>query len=418
MTTSASATTSSVPPPAAHLTTLERNVLASAEPSLANGLALKAWLDGAFADNSFEERFALTLSGYRHENSFGFFGRARLPDGSMLPVMGNVQEMFFDQQRDGAHHPQSIARVNRELREFVLRYFLRVTSFAQPEPAAAGIVGQTSNTLDEGDLDGFGYTQYFYKSAHDGSVNRFSKDDRFRMVDAREIGPLYRWTLGHVNFWNFRMTGDFPGGLGLGWSVAIPTECFIVFPSEFVIDRANPEPGVLGEYGMGYVAILDPYPTVINFGPGHFSAAIQLFHWRVYANGEIRARLIFVSNRIRNATEVTVDPVSWALQLGNFASFGLAKPFLRPIENLWNATPKPTVRVDPVFGAGDIINRLTGGAARHWAIDRVQFDRNLLYKHFSEHYVAVSGAGATWREVPDWLDEKAIPSYVKEGRPF
>jgi hypothetical protein len=417
MTPRASRSAGTAPPALpARLTTLEQNVLAAAEPSLAKGLALKQWFDQALATNTFDEKFDLTLTGYRNERSFGFFGRAPLDDGSLLPVMGNVQEMFFDQQRDPQARPAAIESANRQLREFVLRYFLRATSFVQPEPAAEGILGRTSDSLDESDLDGFGYTQYFYKSAQDGSIGRFPKEERFRIADMRGLGPLYRWILGMVRFWNFRLGGTLPGQLGLGLSVAIPTESYIMFPPEFVIDRPNPEPGVLGEYGVGYAGILDPFQTFVTFGPGHFQAAIQLFNWRVLSTGEIRVRLTFASNRISHATQVTLDPVGWALQVGDAASFGLAAPLFRPLESLWKAAPKPAVTIDPVFGLADIVNRVTGGAARHWPIDRQQFDRNLLYKHFQEHYQAVSGASLTWREVPDWLDERAIPSWVKEGR--
>ncbi len=404
--------------PTGALSALETRVLAAADTSLQRGLALKRWLDGALQSNTFDQRFDLTRTGYRNAESFGFFGRAPMEDGTMLPVMGNVQEMFYDQMRELRHHPPAVHSLNRQLREFVLQYFMRVSSFIQPQPAAPDIAGPTSTKLDEADLDGFGYTQYFCKSAEDGRILRFPPEERFKMTDLRELGSLYRWTLGMVRFWNFRMGVNLPGKLAPGASVDIPTHSYIMIPPEFVIDRENPEPGVVGEYGVGYAGILDPYPTFISFGPGHFVAAIQLFRWRLHTSGEIRIRMEFVSNTLSHCTQLTVDPVDWAMRLGNAATLGLAAPIFRPLENAWEAVPKPAFTFDPVFDFIDGLNRVTRGlAARDWSISREQFDKNLLLKHFQEHYTAIMGSALTWREVQDWLDESKIPQWVVKGKP-
>src|SRR5882724_3419767 len=128
----------------------ERAVLANVAADLAKGAALRRWFMDAWGNGRFDQRFDMTSTDRDSEASIGFFGIADLPEGVRMPVMGNAQLMFFDRSRVGA---DGAAEFARQLREFVLRYFLRVASFQQPEDVGRRSQADTHR--------GFGYTQHF-----------------------------------------------------------------------------------------------------------------------------------------------------------------------------------------------------------------------------------------------------------------
>src|SRR6185503_16046328 len=104
------------------LSEADRVVIDDAERALADGLSLKRWWQQKEATNSYAEPFELARIFNRAARVTGFFDAAPLRDCT-LPVMGLVQEMLFDQPKQG-----SPALVRDELREFVLHYFMRVSS--------------------------------------------------------------------------------------------------------------------------------------------------------------------------------------------------------------------------------------------------------------------------------------------------
>ncbi len=80
----------------------ESAVLSKVEQSLTDGLALKHWWERVYPVNGFKERFELERVFNRADSSFGFFDQVELA-GGVLPVMGNFQEMFYDQPRTPAN---------------------------------------------------------------------------------------------------------------------------------------------------------------------------------------------------------------------------------------------------------------------------------------------------------------------------
>ena len=111
----------------------DARLLPSVEEYLARGLALKRWWDEVERTGGPENRFPLERTFNQPTRSFGFYGDAPVGEGFM-PVMGNVQEMFYDRTRA----PVSLGRDSAEwmwtqIREFVMKYFMRVSSFRLPE---------------------------------------------------------------------------------------------------------------------------------------------------------------------------------------------------------------------------------------------------------------------------------------------
>ena len=73
-------------------------ILNEVSRSLANGLQLKAWWEETNSTNSYADRFATVLPLNRPDESFAFFDQAPL-NGKMLPVLGDLQDLFYDRPK-------------------------------------------------------------------------------------------------------------------------------------------------------------------------------------------------------------------------------------------------------------------------------------------------------------------------------
>ena len=71
---------------------------------------------------------------------------------------------------------------------------------------------------------------------------------------------------------------------------------------------------------------------------------------------------------------------------------------------------------DPLSTAVDLANLFSAGQAkRRFCISREQLEKTFLLKHFDQHYQMINGALQTWREIPDWRNDAALPAWVKTG---
>lgn len=343
----------------------------------------------------------------------------------MIPVMGNVQEMFYDQPRA----PASLGRDSAEwmwaqAREFVMKYFMRVSSFREPEAyvdAAAPVPPPALARLswcpqqDTEERRGFGFQQLFYKPAGSGQVEAFPSYDRYAIVDQREIGPKYEWVLLKVRIFNFNINVRLFGQRGPELVFGANEESYIVMHQEFINHKAHPLPGVLGDYGIGYAFIRNPVQGPFGYGPGEFDAAIQLINFRVYETGYITVRMVFVGNRPRQIANLTVDPINWSFSLADVFSFGLASRLLSPARGIFSQLPL-RFQFDPVSAYISGTNLISNGAAAQTlCISIEQLEQMFLLQHFKQHYQTVIGSLLTWRQIPDWLDEKNLPPWVISG---
>ena len=80
------------------LTDEDRLILDSLDGFYADGLALKKWWEQAEAADGFTDTFEVVYTLNRPDSSRGFFGEAPLDRGTM-PVMGVVDEVFYDQPK-------------------------------------------------------------------------------------------------------------------------------------------------------------------------------------------------------------------------------------------------------------------------------------------------------------------------------
>lgn len=401
----------------------DARVLPSVEEYLAKGQDLKRWWDDIDSRGGPTDRFPLERTYNRPARSYGFFGTAPV-QGSTMPVMGNVQEMMYDQVRG----PSLLNRDSSEwmwgqLREFVMKYFMRISSFRQPE----SYVDATSPTpppalskltwcaKPDVSLVGFGFSQLFNKRMGTREVRPFSSLDRHAIVDQREIGSIWEWILLKVRIFDFSF-GAYPfGPEGPELVFGLNEESFLVVHKDFVTYRDRPEPGILGEYGIGYSFVRSPIQGLLRYGPGEFDAAIELIKFRITEAGYITVRMIFISNRPVEVARVAIDPVGIGFGLANAFTMGFAKPFLAPARRILDLLPL-RIEFDPVTTYVNLWNIATrGDAAQSLCISREQFEKVFLLQHFKQHYQTVTGSLLTWRQIPDWLDQAKLPPWVISG---
>jgi len=394
-------------------------ILSGVEPALADGLALKRWFEAADATGDFAERFEVVRDFNQSDESFGFYDRADV-DGYTMPVMGTVDDSLFDRPKRAAS-----LLMRDEMREFVLRYFMRVSDYRQPEAMTDSNRAENSHyrsglswcpRREPGD-SGFGFSQHYYRLRGSGLIGKFHRRDEFAIVDLREIAERYEWIVLKVRIFNFNMSFRLPGSDQARVVVPLQEESYLVVSPEFVLNEDDPEPDVLGRYGFGYAFIRNVSEGMLAYGPGEFDAAIELIHFHVLASGDVRARLIFVVNRPDRIVNLTIDPVDWGFRVADLMSLGLTSRFFAPVRRALERQPLRLGSFDPVSAYVSLANQLTGGlAADTLCISREQLEKNFLVQHFMQHYQMLVGALLTWRRIPDWLDTAGLPESVIAGR--
>jgi hypothetical protein len=409
----------------AALTEEDRAVINTVDGFLRDGLVLKRWWEEADATNSYAQRFPLDREFNRPAGAYGFFDQVKISSG-MLPVMGNVQDMFYDQPRSPTRqHREAAEWMRDQIREFALHYFMRISAFREPEAyvperhfVAPGYLERLSLCPQEDILRrGFGFRQVYYKLSGTGEVGKFPTRERPAIVDLREIGTKYEWIVLRVKIFDFNFTFK-PFGLG-GPSVSLPLneQSYLIMSREFIKDETNPEPGVLGRYGMGYAFVRELKPSLTAYGPGEFRAAIETFKFDVLESGEISVRMVFVADRPEKVMNVPIDPVNWTLGLSDLFTLGMTSRLLGPVKSMLDRLPTYVPTFDPVFPSITLINALTANqAAEVLCLSKETLEKEFLVKHFMQHYQTMVGSLTTWRGVADWLDSVAVPEWVVAGR--
>jgi hypothetical protein len=390
---------------------------------LTDALHLKRWWQQADAAQSYAETFALERTFNRPDRSYGFFDAVPLSRG-LVPVMGSVQEMFYDQPRAPASLNRPSAEwIRDQIREFVLRYFMRVSSFRRPEaaidpgrplpPAAGRFSWCPDRSIHQ---QGFGFSQLYYKR-RDGAIGRFPADEESAIVDMRELRTRFEWIVAKVRIFDFDFRFRPFGERGPEVVFALDEESYLVLSADLITLDESPPNGELGRYGVGYAFIRTPGSGVIAYGPGQFQAAFELIRFNVDGSGRVTVSMVFVVNRPDRVANLELRPLEWGFGLADTFTFGASSTVLWPFQRLAASLPFRCGPFDPIYLYISLANALTrGAAARELCVSRDQLDKRFLMKHFMEHYATVVGSNLTWRQIPDWLDEKALPNWVVTGR--
>jgi hypothetical protein len=360
-------------------------LLARVDDYLERGRILLRWWSERGPSGPFARRFELGRTFNEPDPSFGFFDQVSV-NGHLLPIMGNYQSMFYDQPKAPPVDRGSALWMRDQIREFVLRYFMRVSDFRLPEayvdesrPAVPALLRPVSWCPQDGAArQGFGFRQLFYKRRDTGEIGAFSAAERFAIVDLRTIGSLYEWIVAQVEIFDFSFSFRPLGPNGPQLVLPLQEASYLVLARDFLVHEDDPGPGTLGRYGLGYAFIRNPEQGFLAYGPGKFDAAVELIQFRVGESGATHVDMTFVANRPERIVNLPVDPLQ--------AYVGM-------------------------------MSLVTGGAAAEsLCISREQLERDFLVKHFIQHYQALAGSLATWRRVGDWLDASALPEWIRTGR--
>jgi hypothetical protein len=399
--------------PATDLNDEEVALVAAVDDSLALGLALKSWWEKKDADNTLGERFELVRSYNPAERAYGFFDTATIRQGS-FSVMGLLQEMAFDCPKS-----TDTRGLQSQLREYVMRYFMRSTAFTAPIPYTGRIFGEPpglilgllfNNTPNEA-LRGFGYTQNYYKTL-DGNIGAFDAGNQHDIVDLRTIGTRFEWIMLQVQLFNFVVPFK-PLGENLP-QIGIPLQekTWIVINKDFVVDKP-------GEYGLGYALLRGgetSAASILAYGPGRFQLGFQTIHFKMDpATGATRVSLAFASNKPQKIMNIPYDPVGLGFRALSTVTLGYLDQYTKYLTSYLPGFLTPS-GVDPMQLYIAAANYATAGAAsQHFGINKAELDRLFLLQHFNQHYQMILGAQSTYHTVPDWLAAASIPDWVRSG---
>ena len=398
--------------PSTALSAQEQALVAAVDDSLPLGLALKAWWEQKDANNSIGERFELVRTYNPADRAYGFFDTAVLKQGS-FNVMGLLQELPFDCPKTVAGHG-----LKRQIREYVMRYFLRSTSYTTPVPFSGRSFGEPPgliagllfrNSPNEA-LRGFGYTQQYYKTV-DGSIGAFPLEDQHAVVDLRELGKTFEWIILQVQLFNFvvpfKPLGDNLPQIG----IPLQEQTYVVISKDFVVNRP-------GEYGLGYAILKGTGSNpgdILAYGPGRFQLGFQTIHFTTDKSGATKVRMAFAANRPDKVMNIPYDPVGLAFRALNTVTLGAAEQYSKYVSNYLPGFLTST-GIDPMQLYIAAANAATGGAAaEHFGVSKEELDRLMLMQHFSQHYQMILGAMSTFHRVPDWLATSAIPAWIRSG---
>ncbi|MCA1636427.1 MAG: hypothetical protein LC802_22735, partial [Acidobacteria bacterium] len=370
------------------LTETDLDILADVERAVSQGRALKQWWEWTEAAGGYAERFELVREPDPQENSFGFFDSVNL-DGSPLAVMGTVDDLLYDQPKTEPNE-----RLCEEFREFILRYFMRVSSYRRP--AAFVAPGQTLH----GDVRpllqplswcpesaqsqvGFGYSQCYYKLQGPGLVGKFSRRDEYAIVDLREIGRKYEWVVVKVRIFDFNMTFSPFGSDNMTLLFPRDEEIYLVISRDFITDENKPAPGLMGRYGFGYAFLnYREDRNMIARSQGVFGTGFQLINFSLDEEGRARVRLVLVVNRPDNIVSVDIDPVGWGFRLADIFSFGMLTRFLSPARDLVGRFAPKVTGFDPLAAYLSFARVVSGGlTTERLCMTRETLDKEILVQH-------------------------------------
>lgn len=405
---------------------IDAKVLPAVSEYLARGLDLKRWWDQVEASGGPAHKFPLVRVFNRPTRSYGFFDEASVA-GQSMPVMGNVQEMFYDQTRGPAGaEGASIDWMRAQLEEFVLKYFMRISSFRPPDtyvdasqPIPPPALEPLSWCARPGqDRMGFGFSQLFSKRAGSSSIDPFPSYDQHAIADQRQLGRLFEWMLLRVRIFDFALTAKPFGERGPQLVFGLNEESYLVVHEQFVRrGERSAQTGAfrpLADYGIGYAFVKNPTQTIFAYGPGEFDAAFETINFRIYDTGYISVRMVFVANRPSHTLRLSLDPVEWSFRFADAFSLGLASRFFAPVKDVLERLPL-RLDFDPVEAYITGANVLSdGSAARTLCISLETIEKLALIQHFRQHYQTILGSLETWRLVKDWKNTE----YLRENFPW
>ncbi|MCP4660300.1 MAG: hypothetical protein GY856_33280 [bacterium] len=401
----------------------DREIIDAVDRGVSGGRQLYDWWKKTDAENSYARRFPLIRGYHQSGHTFAFFDEAPV-DGKDLPIMGVVQDLYFDQPkaRPGGEKRRSEG-MRRQIQEFAHHYYHRVMKLARPqsygdlaEPELPPLLRALSWWPKKGlDETGFGAKQLYYK-LKDGPTGKFPDVHQQRVIDSREVGEKYDWVALNVDFFDFGVTIAPLGRDSPQLNLHVDEKPYLVMTPEFIVNEDHPEPGILGRYGPGYAFVRAPGDGIARTGPDKVEPAFDVLYFEVDETGKTIVRSIFVIPQPKKILNLSLDPFRWGYELANLASLGIVSRLFGGLERARRKLPGAGVGFDPVLGLIDTVNVMTGDwAARELSISRDTLHKQMLFMHCVELIQVINNVMQTWSRVSDWLDTEQIPAWVRTG---
>lgn len=380
------------------------------------------WLDHRESDD-FEERFVETTTLNRpHNTSWGFFDTATVR-GKAMPIMGNLQTMYYDGPKGEGDDKISVKELCEQLKAFVTKYFLRVSDFQRPrpydpdyKPAPFMLKPLDLRESDEAQRGGFGFRQLYAKYNDRDAIHSFKTKEQRAVSHLSTIVDDMEWIVLETEINTFGFSYK-PFGLSFPeiWT-PIPAHTYLVTNSQLITIEDNPSKDVAGRYGVGYAFIRDPVPSYLGYGPGQFSAAFEKLDFIIDHKGRITLEMSFVANQPEKVVNISVDPFVWGARMVNMMSLAMAE---RTFPALWDPavrSPLRDVAFDPVLPFLRMADHLTGGrSGKYLGWSPKELSKLFLLMHFQQHYDMAKGSLLTWRQIENWEDTANIPDWIKHG---
>lgn len=404
------------------LTSEDKELIAGAERALKAGVELKQWWERIDQARAYEHKFEEAFVHLRREDgSFGFFENASL-EGGKTKVIGNVQTQLYHRPKPGGN---SVDDIQKQIRAFILNYFMRVSVYRTPQPepdgpAAPGPLKYLSQfpTPHDYKLQGFGYSQRYFKKRGATDVGKFKESEQQAILPLETLRDDYEWSMIRNPIVNFQVNIRPLGVRGPDLTLPVPTAVnwLVMSPDTITIDD-SPGGDLVGRYGIGYSFMKTPgKPELFAYGPGQLEPTVQTLTWEVHKSGDVTVKMVFVSGAPKALFSLSANPLDWAFVAADLLTSYKFSGALAPLRRAANMVPFSDVKFDPVYPGLRAANLLSFGlAGSRLGISREETNKTLTFVHFLQHYNAVLGSRQTWEMIPDWTDEKNLPPWVKNG---
>lgn len=383
------------------LTDNDKAILANVDTAIRQGRELNLWWQG---NKSAVTRIPFMRQLHNPpEWNYGFLENAVTSAGS-LPVAGVIQcQLYSSPGGPGAKITKpDLEFISSQAHEFMMRHFMRLTS--ADDPAAAS-------------RSGWGYRQVYYKLAKDGKIRKFPENQQTKIVDLREIGPVYDWIVFQVRIFGFDISIDLSPGEGPKLQVNTEQPVYTVLTPDFVVQHPKSgihpaRDGIVATYGYGYSVVPDTTrQSIIAALPSAIDNTLETLRLDVHEDGRVWACMDFITPQ--PAKILNTDPVSLGFRVADFFSFGTASRVLAPLKKaLTEIVPSP----DPVYTGISLLNAATANAASDYlSIDKRHLFMKLMALHYTDVYDMYNLSASHFRQVDDWTDTASLPDWARFG---
>ena len=337
-----------------------------------------------------------------------------------MPVMGNFQEMFYDQPKAGRNRGVDggvDARPGAGVRAALLHAGLRLRapqgfadSWRPPTSSAVSAAALVPRRTPA--LRGFGFQQLYYKRRGRRGAAAFPDERALAIVDLRELGERYEWIVVKVCIFDFEFHRRAVRCGRPAMSRAAREESYLCCRADLRDRRGGRRRrACCGRYGVGYAFIQQPDSGHAGVRPGRVRRRHRDDHLRgprrrlgARADGLRRQPAGAhrrTSSSTRSAGPRTGCGMTWPLGLRHR---GTAPSPASPTPCRARARDRPGVRLHRSR------RRVSGGLSADRAVHHARAARQRVpVQHYMQHYQTIAGSLATWRLVPDWLRWASLP---------